>query len=309
MADLEHNHVQPPPTPRETSRKTGAGWLIGGAAAAVAVGAAAAGIAVGTRRWKRDSGAAIGRLYAPGPVLEEVSGAQPEGLPEPVERYFRFALTAGQPFVRHAFIRWSGELLMFGSSGWRPFSAEQHFSGNPPGFVWDARVRAAPLLSVRVRDSYVDGAGASEASVAALVPLKGQRGTREVAEASLMRYLAEAVWLPTALLPRPGLSWSAIDAETARATLTDRGIAVAVDFRFGAESEIVSCSADRYRAVGDRTVLTPWRGFYRNYRRIEGMMVPIAAEVAWVLSGQPTPVWRGYPIDIEYEFTDHEQAW
>jgi hypothetical protein len=37
--------------------------------------------------------------------------------------------------------------------------------------------------------------------------------------------------------------------------------------------------------------------------------VPIAAEVAWVLSGQPTPVWRGYPIHIEYEFTDHEQAW
>jgi hypothetical protein len=308
MADLGHDHVQAPPPAREKSGKTGAGWLIGGVAAAVALGAAV-GIAVGTRRWKRDSAAAIGRLYAPGHAPAEVSGVQPEDLPEPVERYFRFALTAGQPLVRHAFIRWGGELLMFGSSGWRPFSAEQHFSGNPPGFVWDASVRAAPFLSAHVRDSYVDGAGASEASVTSLVPLKGQRGIREVAEASLMRYLAEAVWLPTALLPRPGLSWSAIAADTARATLTDRGIAVAVDFRFGAGGEIVSCSADRHRAVGDKTVLTPWRGFYRNYRWIEGMMVPMAAEVAWVLSGQPTPVWRGYPIDIEYEFTDHEQAW
>jgi hypothetical protein len=233
-------------------------------------------------------------------VTWDVKEAQREDLPEPVERYFRFALTVGQPLVRHAFIRWGGELLMFGSSGWRPFSAEQHFSGNPPGYVWDANVRAAPFLSVRIRDSYVDGAGASEASVASLVPLKGQRGTREVAEASLMRYLAEAAWLPTALLPRPGLSWSAIDADTARATLTDRGLSVAVDFRFEAAGGIVSCSADRYRAVGGGVVLTPWRGTYRNYRRTAGMVVPTAAEVAWVLSERLTPVWRGRPLDIDY---------
>jgi hypothetical protein len=43
----------------------------------------------------------------------------------------------------------------------------------------------AAFLPARICDSYVDGAGASEASVASLVPLKGQRGTREVAEASV----------------------------------------------------------------------------------------------------------------------------
>ena len=187
---------------------------------------------------------------------------------------------------------------------WLPFTADQHFLGNPPGFVWDAAVRVAGLLPIRVRDAYVDGAGASEASVSSIVPLKGQRGTREVAEASLMRYLAEAVWFPTALLPRPGLSWSAIDADTARATLTDRNIRVAVDFRFGAGGEIVSCAADRHRAVGSGTVPTPWRGYYRNYRRFQGMMTPMAAEVAWVLSGRTTPVWRGHPTDIEYQFAE-----
>ena len=279
------------------------GWLIGGFTAALALGAAA-GIAIGTIRWNRQSAATIACLYAHEPVTGDVADARREDLPEPVERYFRFALTAGQPLVRHAFIRWSGELLMFGSSGWRPFSAEQHFYGKPPGYVWDASVRVAPFLPARIRDSYIDGVGASEASIVSLVPLKGQHGTREVAEASLMRYLAEAVWLPTALLPRPGLSWSAIDADAARATLTDRGLSAAVDFRFGEAGEIVSCSADRYRAAGAGVVLTPWRGTYRNYRRIAGMMVPTAAEVAWVLSGRLTPVWRGRPLDIEYGFID-----
>jgi hypothetical protein len=261
MADPAHDPGQLRQPIRTISIKAGAGWLIGGLAALGAAG----GIAVGTRRWNRQSATAISCLYAPEPVTGHVADAQHEDLPDPVERYFRFALTPGQPLVRHAFIRWSGELLMFGSSGWRPFNAEQHFSAYAPGYVWDANVRMVPFLPVRIRDSYIDGAGASEASVASLFPLKGQRGTRKVAEASLMRYLAEAVWLPTALLPRPGLSWSAIDADTARATLTHRGLSAAVDFRFGAAGGIVSCSADRYRAVGSGMVLTPWRGSYRNY--------------------------------------------
>jgi hypothetical protein len=33
-------------------------------------------------------------------------------------------------------------------------------------------------------------------------------------------------------------------------------------------------------------------------------MTPMEAEVAWVLSGQPTPVWRGHPTDIEYTFAE-----
>lgn len=300
MADLGHDHGQPP-SARTISGTTGAGWLIGGFTIAAALGAV---VGVSARRWNRHSAAAVARLCAPEPLTWDVADTQLPDIPEPVERYFKFALTTGQPLVQHAFIRWSGELLMFGSSGWRRFSAEQHFSGTPPGYVWDASVRAAPFLPVRIRDSYVDGTGASEASVASVVPLQGQRGTREVAEASLMRYLAEAAWLPTALLPRPGLSWSAIDADTARATLTDRGLSVAVDFRFGTAGEIVGCSADRYRAAGADVVLTPWRGTYRNYRRIAGMMVPTTAEVAWVLSGRLTPVWRGRPLDVEYGFID-----
>ena len=48
-------------------------------------------------------------------------------------------------------------------------------------------VYANEVFAARVRDAYVDGTGASEASVGSVIPLKGQRGTREVAEASLMR--------------------------------------------------------------------------------------------------------------------------
>jgi hypothetical protein len=47
-----------------------------------------------------------------------------------------------------------------------------------------------------------------------------QRGTPEPAQVELMRYLAKAVWYPTALLPRQGVRWDLIDEATARASLT-----------------------------------------------------------------------------------------
>jgi hypothetical protein len=57
-------------------------------------------------------------------------------------------------------------------------------------------------------------------------------GTPEMNAGSLHRYLAEAVWYPTALLPGPNLNWTAIDSSKALATLTDHGIMVALEFRF-----------------------------------------------------------------------------
>jgi hypothetical protein len=34
-------------------------------------------------------------------------------------------------------VRWVGEFQMRPGGGWRSFTAEQHFTAHPPGFVWD----------------------------------------------------------------------------------------------------------------------------------------------------------------------------
>lgn len=54
---------------------------------------------------------------------------------------------------------------------------------------------------------------------------------------SLMRYLAELVWLPTALLPSENLRWTPIDDHRALATLTDSGTTVSLEFSFKPETE------------------------------------------------------------------------
>jgi len=101
----------------------------------------------------------------------------------------------------------------------------------------------------------------------------------EAASASLVRYLAEAAWLPTALLPSENLTWAPIDDRSARATLTDATTRVSLDVHFGAQGEIVSVSTLRHRDENGVLVLTPWGGRYRDYTSIQGMMIPMAADV------------------------------
>jgi len=49
--------------------------------------------------------------------------------------------------------------------GWLPFQAAQHFTASGPGFVWEAHISMMPLVSVGVRDGYVNGQGGMQAKM------------------------------------------------------------------------------------------------------------------------------------------------
>jgi hypothetical protein len=128
------------------------------------------------------------------------------------------------------------------------------------------------------------------------------QGGRELAAGALQRYLAESVWFPTALLPRKGLAWEPIDDSSARATLTDSGVSVSLDFRFGGEGEILGTyTPARYRDVNGEPEPTPWAGSFRSYARVGGVRVPREGEVAWLLPEGRFSYWRGEIVRIEYE--------
>jgi hypothetical protein len=120
-----------------------------------------------------------------------------------------------------------------------------------------------------------------------------------MAAGALLRYLAEAAWLPTALLPVSGVRWEPVDDSTARATLTDRGTTVSMDVHFSAGGEIQRISALRHRDVNGTPVLTPWVGRFSSYARVEGMMVPTEGEVGWELPDGWFPYWRGRTVETE----------
>ncbi len=227
-----------------------------------------------------------------------------EGLPAPVQRYFRTALKDGMPMVTKVAMQHNGSMKMSETAHeWKPFTSDQYVVTSQPGFDWNARITMMPGMKVLVHDAYVAGEGTLRAALFGLITVAKMHGTTDMAKGELMRFFAEAAWYPTALLPSQGISWQAIDGHSARATLVDGAIAVIMQFTFNDEGLIESVRSDaRGRTTGGRIVPTPWQGRFWNYQDRGGMRVPLNGEAAWLLPEGAKPYWRGEIAAIVHEF-------
>jgi len=271
----------------------------------VLVGAAGAVWSLGDLRWRRRAGKLAAQLEAARQPGEPRCYDERElgGLPAPVQRYFKTVLVDGQGIVTAVRLEQAGTMnLNEASPRWKSFTAEQRIVTRRPGFVWDARLSFWPGVTVRVHDAYIGGEGVLEAAVFGLMPMARQRGAGEVARAELLRYLAEAAWYPTALLPSQGVAWAAIDDRTARASLRDGDDSVTLLFRFGADGLIDRFRADaRARMIGGVMDSAPWEGRFWNYSVSNGLRIPMSGEVAWILPSGSKPYWRGEVVRLAYE--------
>jgi hypothetical protein len=252
-------------------------------------------LSTASARWRRTSDEEA-RPLEPRSLRLLVSEDDFHGLPDVVEKYLRRALPQSSvpSSVR---IEHEGEFLL--NTSWRPFQSTEVFSVEPRGFLWDARIRAVPFLDVLVRDSAIAGTGSMHASVAGVFPVTSQRGEAPLNVGALQRYLAEAPWLPAALLPRFGVRWSEIDNRTARAALTETDTTVSLDFTFDGSGDVTRVySPARPREIRGVYQPTPWAARLSNYQERCGMRVPLDSEVEWIVDGTPRPYFRGRIVEI-----------
>ena len=215
-------------------------------------------------------------------------------LPPPVARYLRRALPLRKA-IQEVRITQTGTLRTDATTErWMAFEAK-HLAGPPAtGFLWNARVRVAPLLHVRVRDVLIDGIGSGQVSLMSAFPVSAATGGLEMNSGSLHRYLAEAVWYPSALLPSSRLQWTPINATKALATLTNDRVSVSLEFRFGDSGEVTGIyTPARWGMFAGGYKQVPWEGHFRDYRERDGVMVPTHGEVGWYIDDQWRAVWKG----------------
>lgn len=117
------------------------------------------------------------------------------GLPEPVQRHLRCAVRVGAPLTRTVKLKTRGSINL---GRWLPFQATQ--IPNPHwGFIWAARV-AGVIVGA---DQYLDGFGGMDWKLFGRFTVASAAG-QDVSRSAAGRGGAEAVWVPTALLPRFG---------------------------------------------------------------------------------------------------------
>lgn len=284
-------------------------WI---AVVVVALVLAAGGLwSLGQWRWQRSTRELRARLEAaraPCSQPARLQAGELDGLPPVVQRYLRTALPPDARIVAAADLAHRGSFdIRESGQKWVEFESTQRVVTRRPGFVWDARMKMLPGLAVHVHDAYVAGQGMLHPAIAGLVALADLRGGGDIARDELMRFLAEAAWYPTALLPGQGVRWSARDDRSARATLEDGPIAVTLTFFFGSDGMIESVRADaRGRSVAGDVVPTPWEGRWSDYDERCGMRVPTRGEAAWLLPAGRKPYWRGTLTALRCEFAAPE---
>jgi hypothetical protein len=156
-------------------------------------------------------------------------------------------------------------------------------------------VSVAPLIHVRVLDSFVEGVGAGHVYVGSAILVARDAATPEMNSGSLHRYLSEAPWYPAALRASDRLTWTAIDGSRATATLRDHGTSVSLEFRFdetGAVSAIYT--PGRWGRFDGEYRQVACEGHFTDYVRHHGIAVPTNADVGWYVDGAWQPVWEGH---------------
>ncbi|MGQ4650609.1 DUF6920 family protein [Lyngbya aestuarii] len=257
----------------------------------------------GSYRWQLDTAELRAKLKS-GQQIMKLNIYDPkeiEGLPAPVQRFFQTVLKDGQPIVAAVKLSQQGQFnLNELEDKWNPFTATQLVITQPLGFDWDARIQMAAGLNAFVHDTYLLGEGNLHASLLGLFTLANMPNTPELNQGELLRFFAEALWYPTALLPSQGVRWEAIDDNSARANLTDGATTVSGVFQFNADGTISTFRAEvRYR---DKLTAMPWGGSFRDYTVRDGMLIPLEGEVGWEYPEGIRLYFKGKITEISYEF-------
>ncbi len=116
----------------------GMGWSAAGIGLMVA--ACAGLVAFGRARWARATQAKVAlleaaKLPAPAGLLQVYDANEIEGLPTPVQRYFRAVLNDGQPLITAATFELAGTINMSGRGGVAK-GGQRYFDGRPTSLVY-----------------------------------------------------------------------------------------------------------------------------------------------------------------------------
>jgi len=214
-----------------------------------------------------------------------------EELPEPVQRYFRHVLKNGQPYISYVRLQHDGQFKTDPAKDWITIKGEQYFTTENPGFIWLGRTSM-----FTAKDAYIAGKGQLTVSLLSLVDIVKSRG-KKIDQGELLRWLGESVWFPTNLLPNKNLQWSPIDSSNAKLTFKYNDLEVYYIVSFNDKNEIVQLKTERYM----NEKLETWIGKLKNYKEINGIIIPTSIEAIWKLETKDYSYARFNIKEIEYE--------
>lgn len=225
-----------------------------------------------------------------------VTEADLVGLPESVQRWLRWSNVVGTAYPVTVRLRQEGEFRMGQDRGWMPFTAEEYYTTDPPGYVWNVTFRMAPLVTVSGRDRYADGQASILMRLLSLIPVANDHSPG-LNQGAMLRFLNETMWFPAGVLS-PYITWEPRDEVSAVATMRYGGVSASATFWFDDQGRLTNMTAERFDNA--KKAMLAWSTPISNYGQFAGIRVPVQGAGVWHYEQGEFPYIRLRVTDIEY---------
>lgn len=212
-----------------------------------------------------------------------------EGLPAPVQRFMRRNLDDGAPHLSCVRLRKTGTVRERPGQPWTEYEAEEYVVASTPALLWYARLRPFPLVWVDSRELLLQGRGHALAKLFSTLP-SVDRDDDATRRALMLRWMASLVYVPSALLAREGLSWTALDDDRAELRLSEGELEVHGIFVFDDKGDVIRFESEERPWTGDSRPSTAlWIVEYGEHRGFGSLSIPTRVAQRWELDGQTFP--------------------
>ncbi|MBK7104610.1 MAG: hypothetical protein IPH62_04945 [Ignavibacteriae bacterium] len=209
--------------------------------------------------------------------------SQIENQPKLIKKYFKTVIDDSSQIPNFITLNQSGEIKTEENSNWLKIKSAEYFTTQKPNLLLDAEIGNSKFFWIEIVDSYLKSKGNTLIKINSSVTIGDSWGI-EIDKSNLFKYLSEAVYFPSSLLPSENLIWNILDSNIAEIKFTNSKTSVVAKLFFS-ENETINKieTLDKFRPMNDNYKESLFTIYFSDYKKYNSFLIPTYCEVEWEL--------------------------
>jgi hypothetical protein len=234
---------------------------------------------------------------------EILTAADLQPLPDPVQRYLRYAGVVNKPKVNNVKIVFDGQMRDKGKDFF-PFRSEQYNFFDRPTRLFFMKGKISGL-TVPGYHKYSNAKATMDIKLFGLLPIVQQSGKIMDKAETVTLFNDMCLMAPATLIDRR-IQWQEIDRNSARATFTNQGITITAILYFNDRGQLINFRSDDRTAIADMKQY-PFFTPAADYQNINGINIMTRGEAIWGYPDGNFTYGKFRLKDIQYNLSDLSQ--